>query len=67
MKWCPARNLTLFALGAFLVGSIISGVAPSFEIALLGRVIQGIGTGLVLPMMLVAIFLDDCVSCQLTS
>lgn len=51
MKWFPARNLTLFALGAFLVGSIISGVAPSFEIALIGRAIQGIGTGLVLPMM----------------
>lgn len=51
MKWFPARNLTIFALSAFLVGAIISGVAPSFEIALAGRAIQGIGTGLVLPMM----------------
>ena len=51
MKWFPARKLTLFALGSFLVGSLISGFAPNFEIALFGRAIQGIGTGLVLPMM----------------
>lgn len=51
MKWFPARSLTVFALGSFLAGSLISGFAPSFEIALVGRAIQGIGTGLVLPMM----------------
>ncbi len=51
MKWFPARKLTVFALGAFLVGALISGFAPSFEVALVGRAIQGIGTGLVLPMM----------------
>lgn len=51
MKWFSARSLTVFALGAFLVGSLISGFAPVFEIALIGRAIQGIGTGLVLPMM----------------
>ena len=51
MKWFPARKLTLFALGSFFVGSLISGFAPNFEIALFGRAIQGIGTGLVLPMM----------------
>ena len=51
MKWFSARSLTVFALGAFLVGSLISGFASGFEIALTGRVIQGIGTGLVLPMM----------------
>lgn len=51
MKWFPARKLTVFALSAFLAGSIISGLAPNFEIALAGRAVQGIGTGLVLPMM----------------
>lgn len=51
LKWVSARTLTLFALGAFLVGSLISGCAPSFEVALIGRLIQGIGTGLVLPTM----------------
>ena len=51
MKWFSVRKLTFFALGSFLVGSVISGLAPSFEVVLFGRLIQGIGTGLVLPMM----------------
>lgn len=51
MKWFSARKLTLFALGAFLFGALVSGFAPSFEVALAGRAVQGIGTGLVLPLM----------------
>lgn len=50
MKWFSVKKLTFFALGSFLVGSIISGIAPNFETVLAGRLIQGIGTGLVLPM-----------------
>lgn len=51
MKWFSVRKLTLFALGAFFIGSLMSGFAPSFEVMLAGRFVQGIGTGLVLPMM----------------
>ena len=51
MKWFKTRLLTLFALGAFFVGSLMSGFAPNFPVALVGRMIQGIGTGLVLPTM----------------
>ena len=51
MKWFSVRKLTLFALGAFFVGSLISGFAPSFEVMLAGRLVQGVGTGPVLPMM----------------
>ena len=51
MKWFKTRSLVLFALGAFFIGSLMSALAPSFSIALIGRVIQGIGTGLVLPIM----------------
>lgn len=51
MKWFKAKSITIFALAAFLVGSIISACTPSFTVALLGRAIQGVGTGLVLPMM----------------
>ncbi len=51
MKWFKTRSLTLFALGAFFVGSLMSACAPTFGVALAGRLIQGIGTGLVLPMM----------------
>ena len=51
MKWFKTRSLTLFALGAFFVGSLMSGFAPNFPVALVGRMVQGIGTGLVLPTM----------------
>ena len=51
MKWFSARKLTLFALGAFFIGAVASAVAPSFPVALAGRAVQGIGTGLVLPIM----------------
>ena len=51
MKWFSVRKLTLFALGAFFVGSLISWFAPSFEVMLAGRLVQGVGTGLVLPVM----------------
>ena len=51
MKWFSVRKLTLFSLGAFIAGSLVSGCAPTFEVLLFGRLVQGIGTGLVLPMM----------------
>ncbi len=51
MKWFSARKITLFALGAFLVGSLISGFSSTFAICLTGRIIQGVGTGLMLPLM----------------
>lgn len=51
LKWASARKLTIFALGAFIVGSLISGFANDFAVALVGRCIQGVGTGIVLPLM----------------
>ena len=51
LKWFSVRKLTFFSLGAFIVGSLISGLAASFPILLLGRMIQGFGPGLILPMM----------------
>ena len=50
-KWFSARKLTLFALGSFAVGALISGFSTTFAGALIGRCIQGIGTGIVLPLM----------------
>ncbi|WP_240541558.1 MDR family MFS transporter [Bifidobacterium callimiconis] len=51
LKWFRAKNLLIVALAAFLIGSLISGLAPTFPVLLAGRMIQGISTGLVLPMM----------------
>ncbi|MEE8824385.1 putative multidrug resistance protein EmrY [Lentilactobacillus sunkii] len=45
------RSLVLFALCDFMVGAVISAMAPNFAILLVGRMIQGIATGLILPLM----------------
>jgi len=50
-KWFTTRQTVIFGLAAFLVGSVISALAPNFGILLAGRLIQGIGTGLILPLM----------------
>lgn len=51
LKHFPAKKLTLFALGVFFIGSMICALAPNFPILLTGRLIQGIGPGLLLPIM----------------
>ena len=45
------RSFILFALCDFIVGAVISALAPNFAILLVGRMIQGIATGLILPLM----------------
>lgn len=50
-KWFTTRQLVIFGLVAFIIGAVISAVAPSFAILLTGRMIQGVGTGIVLPLM----------------
>ena len=48
-KWFTTRQI--IKIGAFLIGAIISALAPNFPILLTGRMIQGIGTGTILPLM----------------
>lgn len=50
-KWFTTRQVILFALIDFAVGAIISASAPGFGVLLFGRMIQGIATGLILPLM----------------
>ncbi|UQS82931.1 DHA2 family efflux MFS transporter permease subunit [Bombilactobacillus folatiphilus] len=50
-KWFTTRQIVIFGLIDFMVGAAISALAPNFGILLTGRVIQGIGTGLILPLM----------------
>ncbi len=51
MKLYPARKLTMFALAIFMIGALLSGCALNFALLLIGRLMQGVGTGLVLPIM----------------
>ena len=45
------KPLFLTAVTFFIVGVVIDALAPAFPILLLGRLIQGIGTGISLPLM----------------
>ena len=56
MKWFPAKRIALFAIGTFILGSLMSGFANSFPLLLAGRLVQGIGPGLVLPLIFSLVF-----------
>ncbi len=51
MKWYTTRQLVIGGLVISLFGGILAALSPSFTILLLGRIIQAIGTGLILPVM----------------
>ncbi|UTM48251.1 MDR family MFS transporter [Glutamicibacter mysorens] len=46
------RSLFFFAIISFIVGTAIAVVAPSFGFLLLGRIIQAVGTAIVLPLLM---------------
>lgn len=45
------RQLFISAMSIFSFGTLISGLAPNFEMLLLGRIIQSSGAGVMLPLM----------------
>lgn len=51
IQWFSTRQLFVASLLFSIVGAIVSGMAPTFEVLLLGRIIQAIGTGLLIPLM----------------
>lgn len=51
IQWFSTRQLFVASLLFSIAGAIVSGIAPVFEVLLLGRVIQAIGTGLLIPLM----------------
>ncbi|MYY77471.1 MFS transporter [Ligilactobacillus salivarius] len=52
-KWFTTRQIVIFALADFAIGALISGFANSFTVLLIGRLIQGIGTGLILNALVI--------------
>lgn len=50
-KWFSTRQIVIIGLLDFIFGVIIAATAPNFIILLIGRMIQGLGTGLILPLM----------------
>ena len=50
------RPLYIFAMSAFLVGSIVAALSPSFTLLMIARVIQAVGAGILLPLMQFTVF-----------
>ena len=51
MQRLTTRTLYLAAMGAFTLGTLVAGLAPSFPVLLLGRVFQASGTAIILPLL----------------
>ncbi|WP_440131351.1 DHA2 family efflux MFS transporter permease subunit [Paenibacillus xylanexedens] len=51
MQWFTTRQLFSTSLVFSIIGTLIAAVAPSFSILLIARVVQAIGTALLLPLM----------------
>lgn len=45
----PTRRLFLVTVGLLILGSLIAALAPSFAVLLAGRIIQALGTGMLIP------------------
>ncbi|WDF82491.1 MFS transporter [Lacticaseibacillus pabuli] len=50
-KWFTTRQVVIFGLSDFIVGALIAATAANFPVLLIGRMIQGVATGLILPLM----------------
>ncbi len=49
------RQAYLGAMGAFSLGTLICAVAPGFELLLAGRVVQALGTAVMLPLLMTTV------------
>lgn len=57
LQWFSTRQLFMASLISSLIGTLIAAMAPSFGVLMLARVIQAIGTGLLLPLLFNTILL----------
>ena len=50
------KTALYFSMSAFLIGSIIAALSPTFGLLMFARVIQAIGAGILLPLMQFTVF-----------
>ena len=51
------RTVMISAMSLFFIGTLISLLASTFSVLLLGRIIQGIGSGIMIPLMQTILYL----------
>ena len=52
IKWFATRKLFIISMFFSITGTVVASFATNFEMLLIGRIIQAIGTGLVLPLLI---------------
>ncbi|RIO84634.1 DHA2 family efflux MFS transporter permease subunit [Staphylococcus gallinarum] len=57
IKWFSTKSLIIFGILLSLLGVVIGAMAPNFTLLLLGRIIQALGTGILLPIMVTVLML----------
>ncbi|KPN97263.1 DHA2 family efflux MFS transporter permease subunit [Lysinibacillus sp. ZYM-1] len=57
LQWFSTRQIFIVSLVFSIIGTLVAALAPSFEVLMFSRVIQAIGTGLLLPLMFNTILL----------
>lgn len=51
------RQLFLLAMGTFALGTLLAAIAPTFSVLLIGRILQGTGAGIMMPLLQTIMFL----------
>lgn len=51
------RKLFIFAIGIFTMGTLIAAISPYFSFLLIGRALQGMGAGIMMPLLQTIMFL----------
>lgn len=49
------RRVFLGAMGLFVIGTVLCGIAPGFEVLVGGRVIQAMGNGVMMPLLMTTV------------
>jgi len=57
VQWLTTRQVFLGAMIVFTIGTIVCGIAPEFSVLLIGRLLQAVGTGLMMPVLMNTILL----------
>ncbi|WP_352301896.1 MDR family MFS transporter [Kineosporia sp. NBRC 101731] len=51
----PLRTVFVIAMGSFAVGTLLAGLAPVFGVLVVARVVQAVGTALMMPLLMTTI------------
>ena len=52
MNRFTVRQVFVFAMSTFTIGTVVAGLAPLFSVLLAGRVVQAVGTAIMMPCLL---------------